>query len=376
MRLHGLHDGQLLLTDYRTVLTGAAADEARPVGRLPAPTGLSDAVPFHLKSTRRVAPVVERVVGRFPSTNVWRVTPTDLVATAGRLLYTSHDGGRAWTVRHRLPPSSGPMGVLPTGLCVRSGTDDLLLGEYPLDDAATPRILRSTDAGRSWEPLVALPDVRHVHAVQEDPYTGEVWLTTGDRDDESRIARLVGDRVETVGTGDQRWRAVELAFTRDWVLWGMDCAYADENQVLRLDRADLDAARPDPDVVHAVDASVYYSATLAVDGDRWVVFSTAMETGPDSTAPSGRSTDGGTVGRVVGSSAASAFTEWVELASYRKGGGLSERVDLGGRLPRANGYLFLAASADRGVLVNPSNTARDDGRVRRIPPRALAGRPS
>ncbi len=79
------------------------------------------------------------------------------------------------------------MGVLPSTVCQ---TDEAVyLGEYPLDSAVTPRVLRSTDRGEIWSSVLQLDGVRHIHAVQFDPYTHEIWLATGDRDSECRIGR-------------------------------------------------------------------------------------------------------------------------------------------------------------------------------------------
>lgn len=475
-------------------------------GRLPppreGPTDLAGWLQGELK------PLVSAVTGAFPTANVWPVGDGALVATVGRRVLHSPDGGATWTTAARLPASSPPAGVLPPAFCATG--EACYLGEYPLD-GERPRIRRSTDGGATWETVTWLPDVRHVHAVQADPYTDDVWVTTGDADAECRVGRLVDGRLVPVGGGSQRWRAVELAFTPDAVLWGVDSVYAGSNPILRLDRRDVGAveagqgaapaaparsptaaagsgpsgsagdadapaggrgvtdgddpggadtdvadavdgdaggvgdadvadavdadvsravdgdasgavdgdaggavgadvagagdadaggrgpdadggdgpgpvvgrspaaatatapdpaASPDLETLHELDSSVFFAASLAVDGTQWVVFATAAESGGDSTAPPGAEQRTAGVARVVAASADTAFREWHELASYDRRRVPADRV--GPRAPSATGYAFVGASDERGLVVNPYNTATDHGTLRRFPPAYFA----
>lgn len=382
MKLQGVRDGRVYATRGRTVYvdeTGTASSFERR-GELPAPRSQDGA---------RVGPVFERVVrtqpwkdvlgsvvGRYATTNVWPVGDDVLVATVGRWVSVSQDAGATWTVTHDLPASSGPAGVLPTGLCVQRGT--LYLGEYLLDDAATPRVMASHDEGRTWEPVLELPGVRHVHGVHADPYTDDVWVTTGDTDVECRIGRLTvplatDDRpvagVEIVGGGSQHWRAVSLVFTPDAILWGVDCPYLDRKDIYQLDRdaiddraartADADSA---PERLHAVPNSVYYGTYVTVDGTDWAVFSTAAEVGPDSTAPD-REHAGTNVATVVVSPATTGYRTWYVLDAFRRRRCPTDLVGLHDRLPRANAYVYLAAAPDGGILVNPYNATPNDGDI-------------
>jgi hypothetical protein len=296
--------------------------------------------------------------------NVWPLPSSSILATVGRTLYRSTDRGETWQVSRHLPASSGPMGVLPTA--VETDGDVTYLGEYPLDSSQTPRILASPDYGRTWKTAVSLPDIRHVHAVKRDPYTGDIWVTTGDTDGESRIGRLRGGSFEPVGGGSQDWRAVEPVFTPSSVLWGVDCVYATCNPIFRLSRSAIDADTPEPEPVHAVDGSVFYGVSLTADDETWVVFSTAMESGRDSTGPANQS-GGESPGVVVASSSASDFTDWREIATYERRQCAADRVPF--HLPRSNGYVFLGADPDLGLFVNPFNTKAADGTIRRIPVR-------
>jgi hypothetical protein len=68
--------------------------------------------------------------------------------------------------------------------------------------------------------------IRHVHAVQFDPFSRSLWIATGDRDYESTIGyfdkTVQSPRLITVASGCQMFRAVSLLFTRDYVYWGSD----------------------------------------------------------------------------------------------------------------------------------------------------------
>lgn len=352
MKLGGARDGRLWATDGRRVIVERAAGESfGSRGRLPAPSGrtawLTDGVRARL---------TRRVVGTVPTTNCWPLTDTDLLATVGRDVYSSHDGGRTWDRRRRLPPSAGTMGVLPAGVCVADGR--VYLAPYTADDPDA-RVLVSDDWGRQWTRHATI-DARHVHCVTQDPDTGDVWLATGDRDEECRIGRLADGEFRPIGGGSQHWRAVEVAFGPETVLWGVDSATV-QSRIYALDRTDRD-----PRPVATTRGSVYYAASWSHDGTRWVAFSTAIETGYDSTAPEARSgltPDHAPYARVVASSEASDFESWQSLATYRKRPCVADRVP-GTALPSANSYVFLAGVDGRGLVYNPFNTRRHDGSIR------------
>jgi hypothetical protein len=112
-------------------------------------------------------------------------------------------------------------------------------GEYPRSGQTTIRVWRSDDAGRTWDVAVELEPgfVRHIHAVQWDPYADAMWIATGDGDAESRIGYTNGsDAITWIGEGSQEWRSCSLLFFPDSVVWPMD-SDDEPNFVLRWDRA-------------------------------------------------------------------------------------------------------------------------------------------
>lgn len=370
MRLQGCVDGRLHGTDGRTLFVECTDDPGSfdRRGTVSSPTAIRNQYKQFLTGNDATRALIQRLVGDFSVATVHRLSRRRFVATTGRQLLTSRDGGRRWEPRRTLPESSPPFGVLPSAIESTDGT--IYVGEYPQSPGRSPGVLVSEDDGASWD-RVPVRGVRHVHAVQSDPYEGELWVTTGDADDECWIGRLRDGSFEPIGGGSQRWRAVELAFTPSAILWGMDCVYADRNRVFRVDREMLSSASisGEPETVHTVDGSVFYSATMEHDGTRWVAFSTAAEPGDDTTAPdrSGRGSESATV---VISSSESDFTDWQELRHYRRRRVVGDYLP-SDRVPKASAYVYLAADDERGLFVNPYNTARSNGTIERIPIESL-----
>jgi hypothetical protein len=156
-------------------------------------------------------------------------------------------------------------GILHNGLVqLRSGR--ILFGEYFRNDHRVPvRIYASDDDGQDWRVVheLAAGRVRHIHALVEDPYSGDVWLCTGDDDHESFLARSSddGQNFETVGGGSQAWRACCVLFTREHVYWGADTSrYADHRNIYRLRRGQ---AMPEP--LQRVDGAIEFGVRLSDD---------------------------------------------------------------------------------------------------------------
>lgn len=65
---------------------------------------------------------------------------------------------------------------------------------------------------------------RHIHVVAVDPYTGHVWVGTGDSDMHSKLLYSddKGETFKLVGMGSQSWRTLSIWFTEQYVYWNMD----------------------------------------------------------------------------------------------------------------------------------------------------------
>ena len=94
--------------------------------------------------------------------------------------------------------------------------------------------------GSSTDTVQSLNKVRHIHLIQKDPYTGDVYVGTGDEDSESMILRSIdgGDTFYVLGRGSQLWRTLAFIFTPTDIFWNVD---SDKPQFLtRLSRMDIE----------------------------------------------------------------------------------------------------------------------------------------
>lgn len=348
MKLEGFAGDRVFASGCRNIYAETDDLEFQQRGRLPKVQLRQQSFQRFLQTGCYTKAALARLFGSFPTVNIWPIAEDRLFASRGRMLYRSTDGAQTWTEIYQLPSSSGPMGVLPTGFAMEAET--ILLGEYPLDESDQPRVMESQDGGTTWK-TVFEPEARHVHAVTIDPYTGDRWITTGDGNEEAMIARLFDDGIDIVGSGSQLWRAVDIAFTPDAVLWGMDCPYVENNRIVRLSRDEITKRDPTVKTVHVVGSPVYFAETVSIDGEHHVLFSTAIEpaTTPKHTA------------RVVHGTTADGFKEWDTLVRYERASPpFGSFID-------TNAYVFIAADSLRGVFVNPYNTATENGSIQKIP---------
>jgi len=163
------------------------------------------------------------------------------------------------------------VGPLRGGLC-QDDKGNIYIGEYFMNNEHRypVNLFKSEDDGKSWTKILSLKDVRHIHFVQFDPYERKVWVGTGDNDLESRIivSEDYGKSWRVIGCNDQKFRAVSLLFTDEYVYWGTDTP-AKQSYIYRYRRRDGKIERLVP-----VSGPVYYSAKL---DDRILLFSTGAE---------------------------------------------------------------------------------------------------
>lgn len=119
-------------------------------------------------------------------------------------------------------------GIMPFGITTDS-EGRVYYGEYVtrrLGEGETVALFRSDDQGRNFEIVYEFPAivVRHIHAVQWDPYGDVLWMGTGDGDEQSRIgfSKDFGKTFLWVGQGSQDFRTVNFVFSEDHVAWLSD----------------------------------------------------------------------------------------------------------------------------------------------------------
>ena len=157
---------------------------------------------------------------------------------------------------HAFENGSGP---LRRGWC-EDKSGNCYLGEYFRNNKrnSAVNLLKSKDDGQSWHVLRSWPDIRHIHCVQYDPFTGGIWVGTGDTDMESRILVLSaeGETRQEICSGDQRYRAVSLIFTESQVYWGSDSPTR-QNHIFRYHRK-----KGEIETLAAIDGPVYYALEM------------------------------------------------------------------------------------------------------------------
>jgi hypothetical protein len=118
----------------------------------------------------------------------------------------------------------------------------LFFGEYLTNPARRPiRIWRVAPdlSGADVVHTIESPRIRHVHAIQLDPYVhGRLWITMGDFEGECYLGYSDDEfrNLVRVGDGGQSYRTVGLLFHADSLSWLTDSELA-PNRVVRMDRA-------------------------------------------------------------------------------------------------------------------------------------------
>lgn len=147
----------------------------------------------------------------------------------------------------------------------------LFLGEYNINNDRTAgstndqvRIMKSTDNGDTWSEVIhwntdgSTNNVRHVHIIQQDPWTKDIYFGTGDADDQSGVWRYNGTSnisalsnhepswyvsnstyaddglaVGSVTTGSQKARPGDIDFTENYIYWTADATAAASEGIWR-----------------------------------------------------------------------------------------------------------------------------------------------
>lgn len=191
--------------------------------------------------------------------------------SAGYIWYYNHET-KNFTASLKLPHYSiGNQGVLSNGLLqTESGT--LFLGEYFKNETDTSvSIYSSSNHGKTWIIKNQFPahQIRHIHAIQEDPYTKKLWLTTGDEG--GNYIYWSTDEFSTlnpIGFGESYF-TTQLLFTEENIYWGSDTESKTHSGIYRWSRKSgtLDKLISYP--------SIFFFSNQLKNGTQ--VFSTSLE---------------------------------------------------------------------------------------------------
>jgi len=125
--------------------------------------------------------------------------------------------------------------------CDNSDRHSVRRGVFP---SAGPEVWDTVLEFASLDEWIADPSIldaaRHVHTVAVDPYTGDVWVGTGDWNEHSKLlySNDHGDSFHIVGMGRQAYRILSIWFTERYVYWSMDAW--DEQCCWRIPRSQVD----------------------------------------------------------------------------------------------------------------------------------------
>ena len=104
------------------------------------------------------------------------------------------------------------------GGCALTPEGDFYFGEYIPNDRGTSRSTNTVWRAAAIAPRLHVfrpGEIRHVQSVRFDALTNALWLCAGDFPLEGRIVRTTNSFAspETVGAGDEAWRAIRPFFT-------------------------------------------------------------------------------------------------------------------------------------------------------------------
>jgi dTDP-4-amino-4,6-dideoxygalactose transaminase len=131
-------------------------------------------------------------------------------------------------------------GIFNNGI-VSVGSSQIFFGEYFRNSQrGNVRIYSSKDNGQSWNTAYEFSpgEIRHIHAVQRDPYTGRLWVCCGDEDNESLIGYSEDEfkSLHIIGRGSQMWRTCQLVFTDKNMYWGADTGSPEHSGIYCWDK--------------------------------------------------------------------------------------------------------------------------------------------
>ena len=185
----------------------------------------------------------------------YNVIPLD-----GERLFVTYDRSVGCFEGGRFRPVEGlarPCRVL-RGSAAVDAAGDVYFGEYlPNVERSPIRLYRVRPDEARAECVHTFPQggVQHVHGIYRDPLDDALWCLTGDVEGECRFLRSGNgfESFETIGAGDETWRALSPIFTDDAIYYAMD-AEISKNRVFRFERAT--GARTE---LGGIDGPVYYT---------------------------------------------------------------------------------------------------------------------
>jgi hypothetical protein len=134
-------------------------------------------------------------------------------------------------------------GTRPLKICICSN-GFLFFGEYFSNrDRKEVHIYGSYDRGKSWEIAYTFPEneINHVHGIFQDPWYDQLWIVTGDLEDECIIATTANyfKSINIVFRGGQEFRTTTLYFYPEHISFATDSEHI-HNRIRSFNRKSLE----------------------------------------------------------------------------------------------------------------------------------------
>lgn len=242
----------------------------KKIGRIPIPLGISTLGYFR---------IIRNILGKNEIVELRSLPSGNIFAFAGSFIFLSSNHGKNFLRIYeinRFGLQTG-RGVMPQGIAIDK-EENIFWGEYwrnpELDEI---NLWMSSDQGQSWNIAHTFKkgEIRHIHSVQHDQYSDWIWVTAGDEDEQCKIMYSTnkGRSFIKIGSGSQKWRAVSLLFTDEYVYWGMD-GFSAEFPLPRIFR--WSRKKGQTEEVATIDSLAFYSTKMQ---DGTFVLSTSSEIG-------------------------------------------------------------------------------------------------
>jgi hypothetical protein len=159
--------------------------------------------------------------------------------------------------------------------CALDENGNVFFGEYLAnDERGEMRLYKYTNGEDSLEIAYTFPpnSIKHIHGIYFDDFTKNLFCLTGDAESECQIISSTDEfkTFETVGRGDETWRAVSLLFDKNSFYYGMDAEFR-TNFIYQVNRQTLERKQ-----LGEVNGTVFYSKKLGSD----LFFTTTAENAP------------------------------------------------------------------------------------------------
>ena len=141
---------------------------------------------------------------------------------------------------------------------------DIYFGEYLANTKRDEmRVYKYAQGGDALETVYIFPpnSIKHIHGLYFDEFTKAIFCLTGDDEKECRILRSFDNfkTMETIGEGDETWRAVSVLFDKKNFYYGTDAEFR-ENYIYKVNRQSSER-----EILGKVDGTVFYSKQLGKD---------------------------------------------------------------------------------------------------------------